>query len=126
MKKIMFALLLGTVIWMLFSPPILADGGNRIRNVISIHDPTLEEHPWQELDGASPSLSDIALSNIRIATQDRVTTPPRNIIGNMLYIYFSIRFDFSLIKIGRNPCACPDPLVGSFDTDINAGDLGRR
>jgi hypothetical protein len=96
MKRIMFALLLGAVIWILFSPPILADGGNRIRNVISIHDPTLEEHPWQELDGASPSLSDIALSNIRIATQDRVTTPPRNIIGSMLYIYFSIRFDFSL------------------------------
>ncbi len=96
MKKIMFALLLGAVILILFSPPILADGGKRIKNVISTHDPTLQEHPWQELDGASPSLSDIALSNIRISAQDRTTDCSRNILSSILYLYFSIRFDFSL------------------------------
>lgn len=45
----MFALLLGAVIWILFSPPVLADGGNRIRNVQPINNPILWDYPWEDV-----------------------------------------------------------------------------
>lgn len=100
MKRIMFALLLGAVIWILFSPPILADGGNRIRNVISIHDPTLEEHPWSELDSPASIQRPANAYNIGDQQGKKIETT-NTMLGMAFYYFIKIRtLSFHLIATG--------------------------